>query len=122
VDRWHTDNSDTFDFSWGQGRLEVKSTVGAFRIHDFSLDQLQPPVGGFGYVASLVLKAANGGAGVLDLAKKVEVQLNGDLRLFGSIGPTVRHRVGSQATGAVSDGRRTQRAAPSRRSRVIREV
>lgn len=81
VDRWHNDNVEAFDFSWGQSRLEVKSTVGVYRIHDFSLDQLQPPSGGSGYVASLVLKAANAGEGVLDLAKKVEVNLNGDVPL-----------------------------------------
>ena len=77
VDRWHADNTEAFDFSWGCGRLEVKSTVGAFRIHEFALEQLQPPCGGAGYVASLVLKATNGGKGVLDLAKLVEEKLNG---------------------------------------------
>jgi hypothetical protein len=111
VDRWHTDNSDTFDFSWGQGRLEVKSTVGAFRIHDFSLDQLQPPVGGFGYVASLVLKAANGGAGVLDLAKKVEVQLNGDLRLQAKLWAQVVQSLGADFSEALDRRFDTELAA-----------
>jgi hypothetical protein len=77
VDRWHADNTEAFDFSWSQGRLEVKSTVGAFRIHDFSLDQLRPPSNGSGYVASLVLKAANCGDGVLDLARQIEAKLEG---------------------------------------------
>lgn len=81
VDRWHTDNTELFDFSWGQGRLEVKSTVSAFRIHEFALDQLQPPNGGAGYVASLILKGANGGYGVLDLARRIEQQLQGQLAL-----------------------------------------
>lgn len=81
VDRWHADNNESFDFSWSQARLEVKSTVSAFRIHEFALEQLRPPAGGSGYVASLVLKAANGGEGVLDLARKIEEQLNGDIQL-----------------------------------------
>jgi hypothetical protein len=81
VDRWHNDNNEAFDFSWAQGRLEVKSTVGAFRMHEFALDQLSPPSGGSGYVASLVLKVASSGEGVLDLARKVEGQLEGQVAL-----------------------------------------
>ena len=117
VDRWHTENADAFDFSWPQGRLEVKSTVGAFRVHDFSLDQLQPPSGGSGYVASLVLKAASGGEGVLDIARRIEAQLDGQLalqaklwtvlvqaprrRLLGRAGPPIRYRPGRQAFDAL---------------------
>jgi hypothetical protein len=95
VDRWHNDNTEAFDFSWGQGRLEVKSTVGTLRVHDFSLEQLQPPNGGSGYVASLVLKASNAGEGVLDLAKKVEVQLNGDVGLQAKLWALLVQSLGS---------------------------
>lgn len=101
VDRWHADNAETFDFSWGQGRLEVKSTVGAFRVHDFSLDQLQPPNGGSGYVASMVLKAANSGEGVLDLAKKVEEQLKGDVPLQAKLWALLVQSLGSDFSQAL---------------------
>lgn len=101
VDRWHADNAEAFDFSWGQGRLEVKSTVGAFRIHDFSLEQLQPPSGGSGYVASLMLKAANGGEGVVDLAKKVEEQLNGDVSLQSKLWSLLVQSLGSDFSEAL---------------------
>jgi len=101
VDRWHADNAEAFDFSWGQGRLEVKSTVGTFRIHDFSLDQLQPPSGGSGYVASLVLKAASGGEGVLDLAKQVEEQLDGDVALQAKLWALVVQSLGSDFSEAL---------------------
>lgn len=101
MDRWHVDNAEAFDFSWGQGRLEVKSTVGAFRIHDFSLDQLQPPSRGSGYVASLVLKAANGGAGVLDMAKKVEEQLDGDISLQAKLWALLVQSLGSDFSEAL---------------------
>jgi hypothetical protein len=101
LDRWHTDNTESFDFSWGQGRLEVKSTVGPFRIHEFSLDQLQPPSSGSGYVASLVLKAANGGEGVLDLAKQVEEQLNGDTSLQAKLWALLVQSLGSDFSAAL---------------------
>lgn len=101
VARWHADNTEAFDFSWSQGRLEVKSTVGAFRIHDFSLEQLQPPSGGSGYVASLMLKAASGGEGVLDLAKKVEQQLSGDGFLRAKLWSLLVQSLGSDFSEAL---------------------
>lgn len=101
VDRWHNDNVEAFDFSWGKSRLEVKSTVGTFRVHDFSLDQLQPPSGGSGYVASLVLKAANAGEGVLDLAKKVEANLNGDVSLQAKLWALLVQSLGSDFSEAL---------------------
>lgn len=101
VDRWHSDNAEVFDFSWGQGRLEVKSTIGTFRVHEFSLDQLQPPSGGSGYVASLVLKAANAGEGVLDLAKKIEVNLNGDVSLQAKLWALLVQSLGSDFSEAL---------------------
>lgn len=101
VDRWHADNAEAFDFSWGQGRLEVKSTVGAFRIHDFSVDQLQPPLSGSGYVASLVLRAANGGEGVIDLAKQVEARLNGDVALQAKLWALLVQSLGSDFSEAL---------------------
>ncbi len=93
--RWHNGNTEVFDFSWGQARLEVKSTTGALRVHDFSLEQLQPPNGGTGYVASLVLKATNAGLGVLDLAKRVEVQLDSDVALQAKLWALLVQSLGS---------------------------
>lgn len=95
VNRWHNDNAEAFDFSWGHGRLEVKSTVGPIRVHDFSLEQLQPPNCGSGYVASLVLKATNAGEGVLDLAKRVEAELNGDVALQAKLWALLVQSLGS---------------------------
>ena len=101
VERWHSDNNEAFDFSWGQGRLEVKSTVSAFRIHDFALEQLRPPGVGSGYVASLLLKAANGGEGVLDLARQVEDQLNGNLQLQAKLWALLVQSLGADFSEAL---------------------
>ena len=77
VDRWHASNSETFDFSWSQVCLEVKSTVGVFRIHEFALEQLCAPGGGTGFVASVLLRTSNDGIGVMGLAQQIEHQLDG---------------------------------------------
>ena len=101
VDRWHNGSAEAFDFSWGQGRLEVKSTVGTVRVHEFSLAQLQPPSGSSGYVASLVLKALNAGEGVLDLAKKIERDLNGDVCLQAKLWALLVQSLGSDFSEAL---------------------
>ena len=69
---WHDDPFDRFDFSWGNGCLEVKSTIHAARLHEFALEQLAQPTNGVGYVASLLLQPLTGGLGVLDLAHSIE--------------------------------------------------
>lgn len=101
VERWHSDNNEVFDFSWAQGRLEVKSTIGTFRIHDFALDQLRPPNGGAGYVASLVLKPSGAGVGVLDLARQVEAALPGQHQLQAKLWAVLVQSLGADFSDAL---------------------
>lgn len=75
VRAWHSDQFERFDFSWACGCLEVKAATREERVHDFALEQLQAPIGGQGFVASLLLQALNGGSGVMDLAKEIEATL-----------------------------------------------
>ncbi|MBR8361367.1 PD-(D/E)XK motif protein [Burkholderia vietnamiensis] len=70
---WHADPFERFDFSWASGCLEVKATTNELRRHDFALEQLQSPLGGAGYVASVLLQAQSGGIGVVDLCNQIEV-------------------------------------------------
>jgi hypothetical protein len=79
---WRRDQFERFDFSWSKGCLEVKSTVKEQRQHEFSTEQLQAPLEGKGYVASVRLQLLGGGIGVLDLAHKIEDKIKGnpDLR------------------------------------------
>jgi hypothetical protein len=69
---WHADQFERFDFSWATGCLEVKATVKEVRQHEFALEQLQSPIGGAGYVASILLQPLSGGLGILDLANDIE--------------------------------------------------
>jgi hypothetical protein len=86
---WHADQFERFDFSWSSGCLEVKAAVGELRRHQFAQEQLQTPLGGMGYVASLLLQAQNGGVGIIDLGNEIENRLEAepDLRqkLWGNI-------------------------------------
>lgn len=69
---WHADPFERFDFSWTAGCLEVKCTVKELRVHDFALEQLREPVGGNGFVVSMLLQPLVGGAGVMELAREIE--------------------------------------------------
>lgn len=82
VKAWHADTFERFDFSVPGGVLEVKATQGGVRVHDFSLEQLAAPSGGFGLVASLLLQPLTNGLGVMDLASTIDAALGGrnDLR------------------------------------------
>lgn len=79
---WHSNPTETYDFAWNGNRTEVKSTTTQNRIHEFSLDQLTPPLNGQGNVISLILRSSNDGVGVIDLARQIEIDLKGraDLR------------------------------------------
>ena len=69
---WHADQFERFDFSSPLGCLEVKATASGSRQHEFALEQLQSPMVGAGYVASILLQAQSGGVGVVDLGKEIE--------------------------------------------------
>jgi hypothetical protein len=72
LDCWHTDPFERFDFSWGLGCLEVKAALSGIRQHNFALEQLKSPLGGMGYVTSILLQPLAGGVGVMDLANDIE--------------------------------------------------
>lgn len=69
---WHADQFERFDFSWAMGCLEVKAAVLGIRQHEFAIEQLQSPISGVGYVASMLLQPLGGGVGVIDLANDIE--------------------------------------------------
>lgn len=78
---WHSDPFERFDFSWPSGCLEVKAAVRELRRHDFALEQLKPPLGGAGYVVSVLLQTLSGGVGVVDLANEIEARVAGEPQL-----------------------------------------
>ena len=78
---WHSDQFDRYDFSSEALCLEVKATVRGARIHEFALEQLEPPAEGEGLVASLLLQPLTGGLGVLDLVRRIEEVAPGDPKL-----------------------------------------
>lgn len=96
VRAWHVDTFERFDFSWPGGVLEVKATQGDIRIHEFSLEQLAAPLTGSGFVASLLLQPLTNGAGVMDLATKIDAALRCEYELQQRLWANMATSLGSE--------------------------
>lgn len=92
---WHSDQFDRFDFSSEALCLEVKATVRGTRVHEFALEQLEPPAEGVGLVVSLQLQPLTGGLGVLDLARRIEEGAPGDAKLRLKLWQNIAAALGS---------------------------
>lgn len=68
---WRMDPAETYDFSFGRKRLEVKSFAREPRGHHFGLDQLRPPDGVDVVVISMCVRASAGGLSLRDLVARV---------------------------------------------------
>ena len=71
---WHTDPHELFDFHDGDQRLEVKSTQGEARTHQFRLEQLHLPAGARAIVGSVVSLRAEGGVSVAELIARLHIR------------------------------------------------
>jgi hypothetical protein len=93
---WHAGYYERFDFSWPGACLEVKAATGEQRQHEFALEQLQAPVGGKGYVVSVLLQPLTGGVGVIELATLIERELAGEPALREKLWKNITDALGSE--------------------------
>lgn len=68
---WHADPNALHDFVAGRQRVEVKSTIGPHRAHQFRLEQLVPPHGTDVVVASFLLEESGRGLSIAELWDEV---------------------------------------------------
>lgn len=68
---WHADPSALYDFVAGRQRVEVKSTTGPHRTHQFRLEQLTPPHGTDVVIASFILEETGRGLSIAKLWDEV---------------------------------------------------
>lgn len=73
---WHNTPAESFDFDFGDVRLEVKTTLRPTREHEFSLNQAAGGRPG-DYVLSIIARRTTGGQSVLDLARRIAAKLSG---------------------------------------------
>jgi len=92
---WRVSLDDRFDFSTSAVRIEVKSTRGVDRVHYFSLEQLRPPAGAHGIVASIRVEHAGGGVSIDELLDEIRVALSDQPDLLLRVETIVATTLGS---------------------------
>jgi hypothetical protein len=76
VKAWHSKTDSAFDFSWENFRLEVKTTKGSLREHNFSSNQVPGPLGIHLQIASVKLVTTEIGQTLGDLVNLVSAELS----------------------------------------------
>jgi hypothetical protein len=71
VKAWHYSPTDKFDFNDGIDKIEVKSTAKSRRIHNFSLEQLNPNKNSNLIIASVFAVETGKGKTIFDLVKLI---------------------------------------------------
>ncbi|WP_316788862.1 PD-(D/E)XK motif protein [Pedobacter frigoris] len=84
VNSWHYKSNDKYDFNDGVDKIEIKSTSGERRVHNFSLDQLNPNVNSNLVISSVLVKRTGYGKSVFELTRSIERRLlnNEDILRF----------------------------------------
>lgn len=76
---WHSGSADRFDFSFPNARIEVKTTTGPDRVHEFGLEQLEAGEGKSTLIASVAIVSDSNGATLMDLLERLGKALPGAL-------------------------------------------
>ena len=92
---WHNSPEEKFDFDAGEEKIEVKSTSGLERIHEFSSEQLNPPLGTQALIASLFTRQTNSGKSIQDLMQNVASRIEDDTRLAEKMNIVVSKTLGN---------------------------
>jgi hypothetical protein len=92
---WRTRDISRFDFTAGDLRLDVKTTTGRVRAHNFSYDQCNPPPGTTAIVASLFVEHTAGGVSLRELILDVERLARSDNDLVWKLHDVVSGTLGN---------------------------
>ena len=103
VEAWHTTPEDRYDFNRGSQRVEVKSGAGRMRIHQFSLEQLHPPMGTTALIASLFVEKAGAGTSLAELLDQVRHRIGNNLDLLMQVDKVVGMTLGSSWRHAMDE-------------------
>ena len=82
INAWHYSSTDKFDFNDGIDKIEVKSTAKSRRIHNFSLEQLNPNKNSKLIIASVFAVETGKGKTIFDLVKLIDEKVKNKEVLF----------------------------------------
>ncbi len=101
VKAWHSQATDKFDFSFAATRVDVKASEMPRRVHEFALEQLEPPSGNAGYIVSVLLRRDVSGTGVLGLAERVAEAIAYNASLIEKLWRNIAEAMGSDFSDAM---------------------
>lgn len=81
VAAWREATTSTFDFTFPEFNLEVKSTLSSLRKHRFAHEQLQATCENPAFIASILVRRTPNGASLGALADKVRSKIRGHVEL-----------------------------------------
>jgi hypothetical protein len=92
---WRMSESSRFDFSAGDLRIDVKTSLGRARLHTFAYDQCNPPPRTVAFVASLFAEVTGSGISISDLVGEIEGLISGRAELVTKLHETVASTLGA---------------------------
>lgn len=98
---WRGTDTEHFDFSIENIRVDVKTPAERLRIHHFSAEQCQPPQGTIGLLASLFIETSGGGQSLRELMSIIEKSLEGHDDLTLKLQETIARTLGSSVLSAM---------------------
>ena len=93
IQAWHSSSTDKFDFNDGKDKIEVKSTSKSKRIHNFSIEQLNPNKNSSLIIASVFTVETGIGENIFDLVNSIESKLK-DQKLSFRINEIIAQTLG----------------------------
>lgn len=82
LEYWHNNPEEKFDFNAGKEKIEVKSSSNFERLHFFSSEQLNPPMGSEVLIASIFVKQIGNGKSIQYLIESISEKINNDFELI----------------------------------------
>jgi len=79
---WHNNPEEKFDFNAGVEKIEVKSNSSFERVHTFSSEQLNPPLGTQVLIVSLFMRPHSNGQSIQHLVESITNKIQHDIDLI----------------------------------------
>lgn len=92
---WHNIPEEKFDFNSGEEKIEVKSNANFERIHIFSSEQLNPPLGSEVLIASVFIRQSSTGKDIGQLLDCISAKIQYDVQLIEKLNRIVCGTLGN---------------------------
>ena len=92
---WHNIPEEKFDFNSGIEKIEVKSNSSFERVHMFSSEQLNPPIGTQVLIASIFIRQNSSGLSIQSLVDSISIKVRNNIDLIDKLNNLVCKTLGN---------------------------